>query len=271
MIRNLYLKYKLYFKYKDWFRAYNWLLRLAGGLEKKINKEEVKKDSFEFIVYFLFIKSYLTFKTIRLVCRKGFGFDSGILCRALLENLVNILYISKDPKERAELFLKYEAVLKKREMNDVESDKDWLEKKGMRKSILDNKQKIEREYNLVKHLYTDLRKGWSQKSIREMIAETEKILIPVFSILCSLTHPSPYSITDYIEGIWDKEIIPQLYPNDKYLYEILPTSYNIFLQILQKFNEVFNLGQEKKLKEAKVKHDKICDKNKMKMYTKEEI
>lgn len=264
MIRNLYLRCKLYFKYRDWFRAYNQLLRIAGGLEKKINKEEVKKDSFEFVVYFLFIRSYLTFEAINFNSRKGYDFDAGILSRTLLENLVNLLYISKDPKKRSELFLKYEAVQKKKIMNAIESDESWLNVEVLKKAVLDTKEKIEKDFNAIKHLYPDLR-NWSGKSIRQMIEDTGRVLIPTYSILCSLTHPSPYSIPDYIEGIWDKKIIPQLYPNDKYLYEVLPTSYNLFLQILQKFNEVFSLGQEKKLEEAKVKHDKIWDKYKNKL------
>jgi len=263
MIRNLYLKYKLYFKYRDWFKAYNWLLRIAGGLEKKINKEEVKKDSFRFVVYFLFIRSYLTFEAINFNCRRGYGFDAGILSRALLENLVNLLYISKEPKGKSELFLKYEAIQKRKIMIAIENDEDWLKVKALKKGLLENKKRIEEDYNKMKYLYPDLR-NWSKKSIRQMIEETERVLIPTYSILSSLAHPSPYSISDYIEGIWDQKVIPQLYPNDKYLYEVLPTSYGLFYQVLEKFNEVFSLEQEEKLKEAKAKHDNIWDKYKNK-------
>lgn len=251
---------KIYLKYGNWLRLNDYLIRLVGNLLK--TQKGKFKDSFEFVIYFLFIKSYSTFKAINLLCGKGYGFDSAMLTRSLLENLVDMLYISKDQKERSGKFLYWEAIEKKTWMDVIENNSEWMAVPSIKKAVLDNKTKIINDYNQMKIFFPDERKGWSQKTITNRIKESRSTLLPLYNRLCCFTHPSTSTVGDYIKDFSGQKIFPYICPNEEFLYEIFPTSHDLFYEVLEKFNEVFKLKQENKLKQIKKKREVIWNKYK---------
>lgn len=255
----MFKRIKIYFKYKKWFNLYSLLLNIAKKFDRNLDKKEIKKDCFKLVVYFFFVKSYITLRTIKIISKKGFGFDAAILSRTLLENLVNLLYIIKKPKNNSELFLKYEAIEKYKLMETIKQNPSWFKIKDIKKGILDNEQRIIKDYKNFRPLFLK-ESYWSGKPITEMINEVEFSLRPVYMELSYLTHPSVSTLRDYLEKgetSFLKEVFPNFCPTERYLFEILPTSCNMFLQVLEKFEKIFKLNQKEKLKSVKDKYENI--------------
>lgn len=242
-------------EYNDWFS----LNKKLENIALKYQKEHERKDknfssSFEFVTYFLFIKSYYTFKTINFLVKRGYGFDAAILERSLIENLVDMIYISKDPITRSDKFLRWEAVETKKLGDSINNNPDWMSIPSIKKSIEETRNKVETDYNKYEGEFPEEFKGWSQKSITKRIKESHPSLEPVYSLLSNLVHPSVSAVRSYFKDFNNKKIISTIYPNKDYISEIVPSSHDIFFDCVGKFQEVFkiensNLENIKKRKE----------------------
>lgn len=221
-----------------------------------------KEDSiYEYVIGLLFGKAFKTYKSINILCKEGYGQDAGILLRSLFEIYVSIAYISKDePEKRAKRYYDYSSIERKHLVELF--DRYELKEKGFKnagEAIKRNREEIYRLYDEVKNNYKN-EKGkidefrWSGKSIKEMAIDCglETDYAVVFFIFSQLVHSTSMTERLYVHAnIAERRISLDAGPSEEYIEIVLPHSNTILVRILEKFNSVFNLGKEGKIKEVK--------------------
>src|SRR5713226_313433 len=102
---------------------------------------------------FFFLKGWRTFRSVHLLCSRRSGEDSLILARSLFEAVVDMLYISEKPLERARLFHEHDFVQRKMQYDDLLKATDPLSK-GILKAVKpENIARLLKDYDRVKGNY----------------------------------------------------------------------------------------------------------------------
>lgn len=238
--------------YEYLFFANRSLLNLGREIIGDAKEENIKTTLYRFLVAFFCVKAYFTSYSIYKLCKEKMGPDSAILLRSLFEIWINFEYILKDPDKLSEKYWKFESLEKKRLVEQLNKSQEWIKLLGQ--TIKEKENDIKKLYNAVKSDYDDEYK-WSGKSISEMIRNIDPDFIPLYSILSSIVHSQPSAATaDYLR---DDSLDIDLNKNLNFVPQALSSTYSTFLFILEKFNEVFNLKNEEKLKKARKRINKF--------------
>ena len=250
-------------KYKNWLDTSDYILKLAEKLAKIYKKRKARyKDEFEFITLFFFVKSFFTFRAVNILAKEKLGPDAAMLMRTLLENVAYLSYISEKPKKYSKDYLLYEIKEKKILKDILEKDAEWF--KRTEKVLREKGEEVLNYYEKLKGKYPGYQ--WSGKSITELIkhipGKDKTTYGLIYSRLSALSHSYPSIIRCYIKDI-PGGIITDIQQNEGYLYETLPTISILFFMILDKFNNVFKLKQDKKIKAAEKKLKKTHSQEKL--------
>ena len=231
-------------KLSGWFRFSKDLICLANSLKIVYQKKNQKLEkAFQGIVFFFFIKSYLTFKAIYILCKNGLGLDAGILLRSLLENVITLSYIVQDKEKRSQLYLKHSLVARKNLLDLIKKDSEWFE--PMKDRLEKKEKEILQGYESVKNDYPN-KYRWSNKTIMQMADEANlKTLRPANFDLSDIVHSGPLAMNKYMKEKSDGNFAINLNPKDDYVNIDLPVSCAYLIFILDKFNDVFELNHGK--------------------------
>jgi len=198
----------------------------------------------EWVLLFAMGKADKTLVAISLLCNHGLGEDAAILSRSLFELALNVEYIFKRGDfDLSGRFFSYDWVVR----DDMYT---YLKNK---KLISDCKeiQEIAKEAKKAKETYSfkNAAFGWSDKNIFDMLVfcEWPEYYFRIYTILCSLSHPNPRNLNDYIK-IQDENLLLDAGPSDNFVRESLVLSVDMFFKIVKRFNDVFKKGFDDSLK-----------------------
>jgi len=189
-------------------------------------------------------KAYKTLQAILLLCKAGYGQDAGILLRSLFNLTVNVLYINKDPVNRAKRYIGYGNILRQKiaktpTLSDIMGKLDEC-----------TLNEIDREVERAKETYKYNRSGWSDKSIKDMAKEVglESGYDTAYVLMSSIEHSDARSADHYV-SIGPTGVTLDPSPSTRYIRENLLTAAPLMLIMVDQWKDVFNLGIEAKIKE----------------------
>ena len=253
----------LYREHKKLFNHADNLLKLANDWSEK---EFKPSDTFERITILFFAKSRKTYWAIRMLAGMGFGEDAGILLRSLLENLIDLYWISLKSEERGKRFLDfafftYGEGLRKLEEDKLHKHRGEQVPNEIIEELLGDYGKIDEQLLKTFRKY----KKWMPMGRQEMAREVDKTLMngkkirkdeflflydKAYWLLSNMAHPNPSNLDDFIKSTGDKLTL-RAQPSRRHIANWLILSFHIFAKILDKTNEVYNLGAEEKIKSLK--------------------
>jgi hypothetical protein len=245
--KELYSKYKVLFDLLD---RVSHLVEEVVNENKRIsfNSSDLQKE----IIWFLSGKAIKTFYASKLLCEQGYGTDSLVLCRGLIEILISITYINeKDSQNRALQFIDYEWVIKKEfllrnKLDLIKSVRNLEEENKFALKVDENYQKF-----LAKH--PQFKKNRNLPWTGEKKIETarrlglEYLYEIVFSYTSDLVHSSASSISHYVKDISKELRHIEIGPSDTLMEQAVGTSGIIILMILQEIDKVFDFNKKDKI------------------------
>ena len=202
----------------------------------------------------------LTFKAIKthraIECLLEFGFveDAVVLMRALLEIVINLLYIGREPESRATLYAEYDYVLRwqgHRAAEAVYGD-EYSRQLASRQAEIDE---LRREYERVKCNYPD-KYRWSGESVRKMAEEVggEKAYLSAYRMHSELVHSAPTTMNRYVTASEGGLLIDLDPKSEEEHGSLLCELCELSLCVMRVFNEVFQLGNDAMLDELRRQH-----------------
>ena len=207
----------------------------------KPNTEFNPQNPLQDVIVFLLVKGVRTARSIITSCENGWGTESQILLRTLLEILINMFYVAKGGPKVAKLFIEYDFVLLemtlgKKELSRFVADATDEEKLQNQETLLN--------FERVKSNYPN-KYSWSNKTIRKMAKEVglENDYNVVYFRCSHIVHSSPRSSIDYIE--LDNGLLRfVLDPSNYFIYLSLVATCEYSIMMLKKAAEVFDeLGE----------------------------
>lgn len=133
-------------KYQSELKLLDRILNFALDdlVKKEISFKLYHSHAFYYIVIASYIKAYKTTKSISMLLKNGFASDAQVLLRILIENFINLVYISRDPNRRSEMYFDSYLIWNKKMINILMNNKD-LKKIGA-KIPLENREQIDKQY-----------------------------------------------------------------------------------------------------------------------------
>jgi len=244
----------LYKEHAKLFEHTRKLLKLANELSK--TKFE-PSTTFEKITVLFFAKSRKTYWATSVLAGKGFGEDAGILLRSLLENLIDLYWISIEPQERSKRFLDFASFTYGEGLKKLTEDKLYTHRgeqipAEIMEEALNDYNKINKQ--LLKS-FLKYRK-WTPMGRREMAKEIDKtthkndfllLYNKAYWLLSNTVHPNPFTLDDFIEPVGNKLAL-RTQPSQRHIANWLILGFHLFLKIVDKVNEVHKLGVEENVK-----------------------
>jgi len=217
---------------------------LSDVLDKRVQNLRLNSD-FQWVVNFLFCRSYRLHWTILILCQKGFGQEASILLRSLMEHVVNIAWIEKEKSdERAKLFLDYFHIARKTLYNKYEKHGIQLNLTDAQKELLESTEEIEKAYMEVKDNYSN-ECYWVPLSIRKRALDVKEEYTWDFYYwyYSFITHPSSASKLEFVrQGEEGHHFV--IGPSDLMIRDVLHLSCKYLLLSFDMWNKVFELGLE---------------------------
>ena len=215
-----------------------------------------KDEPHKSIALALTSKSRLSAQAFFLLIEKKLKYDSQLILRSIFENLVNMKYIliQKDKKFWASRYIEYQYVCSLKYLERIpdlpfdSTTKEYIEKLKSKCSdkLLTLKEKYGKNFG-------GQPKTWSGKTIKEMADECGLILtynLP-YALWSDYHHANISSINLFAKEIEGDLIISEEF--DKEVSAELVSFMNIFNEINDLINSLFNLGIESKINELKVR------------------
>lgn len=250
---------------KEIYELNNRLLQLAENLQDEFPKRGIKRDTLSqdlFLLCFFFTKASKTASAVVFLCRKGYTEDAFVLVRTIFEIVVKSLYIFKsDSIERARAFILYDKLDRKKQLKKIV---DWN-----RKRMIENREfeeelkKIETECNaLEKDYQISIDKVmWPKKSLEELSTEVDfaNTYYTVYWLSSLYTHTSSRSSMSFVSET-DKGLSFDIKPDEKLSKDVLIYLFNLFIRMVQQFNNRFELGYQNKISELEEQFAKFMHK-----------
>lgn len=208
---------------------------------------------FKGIVVALFWKGLKTHLAIENLLEAGFFQDSFILLRSLLEIIINLEYIKRNPQDRVKLYLEFDYITRKRLLDagrKVYGDKfPGSEKDDEIKELESNYQRVKNEY--------PKKYQWSGRSIKEMASEVGlgDLYDLIYSHLSTYVHSSASSHSSIIRN--ESEglriiIIPEQEDHSE-IEKVIHFTCVFTLMLIKLYQEIFSLEYSKEVAEIEKK------------------
>ncbi|TGE35852.1 hypothetical protein E4K67_22295 [Desulfosporosinus fructosivorans] len=168
-----------------------------------LTENEIPDNDLADVTMFMLAKFYKTLLAFRLLIVSGFEEDASILLRTLLENLINLVYISEKPQDRIKLFIEFDHIIRKRILDRFERNyPEEVIDDNVRNSILQN-------YELVKDNYKP-KTSWRRMDIMTNNLEDTQAKYwydIVYSIESSYVHSNVRSSLKLIQKLDGKKVV----------------------------------------------------------------
>ena len=168
-------------------------------LLKNVHSCPIMVDSLEkWTIFFVLEKSSTTLGAVKALRKADFNTDAMALSRSIIENLANLTYLFDKPKERLELFLKYEYIEKYQALSEFESD---FPAEAIAEEL---KEEIYENYHKYKNLFPN-KFSWSGKSIVKMLSDCSfhSDFAMAYKMSSRYLHTSIGSLNNFIESCHD--------------------------------------------------------------------
>lgn len=246
------------------------LHKLLDDVATEINKKQLQLSALENYkkssLYF-FVAAFKSFSAIHILCREGYGQDSSVVLRSLMENLISLKYIligdRKNRNERAERFVEYRWVELKRLIDYWENHafNDALKEKVMSKKeeVYETAAAFKKRYK-AKDLST-----WAGISIRKMAEEVymlEEYLL-AYRLCCSFSHPSFIGLLERTDRVGD-DVMFSSNPSFRGIIEDMKSAISFMMQFLILFDKIFDLKMTSEIKAFEEKTLRIFEMEKYK-------
>lgn len=206
----------------------------------------------EMFAVFCFGKAYKTHGAVLLLCQNGLGQDAAMLMRSLIDLLVTLFYILNDPtEERLQRYFAYDWVLRKKML-------DYCKSRPEISSLMPeiDANEVENQSKIAKEKYKYDKPHWSDKNIREMAEEIGRpdLYATVYSLQSQILHTAPRALNEYIKNEHNGYVV-DVGQNDSWIEETLVASFDCYFHIVQKCDELLNLGKAFQLVELKKQYE----------------
>lgn len=251
---------------KNLFDKNHELREIVGSiLEKKFSKVTPKIAFSTFILG----KAYKTHEAILILCINGYGEDAAMLTRSLFELMVLLLYVLKDKSNKRVLrYYSYDSIIRK-EIYDYAISTTPSLVNALEERINNPKpedlsiEKVQEMAAIAQDRYKyDRRKGWSDKSIRQMANCVNKggIYNTIYSLFSNISHTAVRVMNDYVKfKPGDSVYTVQVGPSDNWIKENLVASFDFLLGIISRFNILLRLGMASQLNAVAKRYIKEVD------------
>lgn len=212
------------------------------------NEEQAK---FKLLIKALSIKASVSYRAIELLLKNGLIFDSMTLLRSLLELVISVAYIIKQPEKRSKLFIEYDPVARHRMY-------ELAKKMGFDKLRFD-REELEKEYESVRRNYK-CKSRWSDKNLEQMAkdAKLENIYNYFYSRYSDYVHSDIRTIDNFLQidiykGVMNdnvkvaiKEYIDIIFETSTFAYVLAENLKRVFSNIeLESLDNAFNNLKER--------------------------
>ncbi len=220
------------------------------------------------IFLFIFTRALKSYSAILVLCRNGYGQDTAMLLRFLLENLITARYILRDPGGADELtrrFVAYKWVIFQRSLQEDER-RIWKASPGERDSFLEKKKLIFQNVEEFKKNYKVQSDRalltWSGATIRDMAKAIGADLLDEYEHtfrLCSrFSHPSILGDQEYMM-MDDQRLVFSARPSDIGIIINLRKMFQYVLDYLRLVENLFDFGKLERIEELAALHKGIFD------------
>ncbi|MCJ7459443.1 MAG: DUF5677 domain-containing protein [candidate division Zixibacteria bacterium] len=203
-----------FFRYKDHLDlSYNLFNTLFEIIEKNEDKIAKNLDSnFNKAITLLFYQSFRIYWSILALCEEGFGTQSAILLRSLMERVIDIEWMAKlDISERevkAKAFLDFEIIASKQLMDKYEKYDIYSKMDEKTKKVLiNNRATILEKYSEIKGDYPKNKEDfifrWASESYKKKAEQVSKAALKDYDFyywyLSFVTHSTTMGDVKYFE------------------------------------------------------------------------
>ncbi len=231
-------------KYADLFGFNYELIKVA---DKMLQRKYDDTDEKQVFTYFSLGKSYKTLKAILLLCSNGYGQDSAILARSLIDLLITLQYILKDSsKSRIQRYFDYDWILRKKMYDYAESKPELLEIIQNRiKNPKQNQDSVTKVRAQAKIMQAKYRYGrtWAEINIKEMAIEIGRLDLysTAYALQSQILHNAPRVMNEYLidDG---KNLIVNTDQDDNWVEPTLVTAFDCFFHISAEYDKLLELG-----------------------------
>lgn len=175
------------------------VVKKVEDLLKNVHSCPLMIDSLEkWTIFFVLEKSSTTLGAVKALRKADFNTDALALSRSIIENLANLTYLFEKPKERLELFLKYEYIEKYQVLKEFECD---FSAEAIAAEL---KEEINENYHKYKNLFPN-KFSWSGKSTVKMLSECSfhADFAMVYKMSSRYLHTSIGSLNIFSESCYD--------------------------------------------------------------------
>ena len=225
---------------------FNYSLRKC--IEEIIDKEYKISDDKKMFTAFCLGKAYKTQGAILFLCKNGFGQDASILLRSIVDILITLLYIKKDPtNNRMQRYFDYDWVLRKTMFDYCKTKPEimkQLEDRGTKIDLTrDSIETIEKEAKQAQDKHNYAYGRWSAHTTKQMAEEVGRadLYLTVYRLQSQLAHTAPRTMNEYITQEKDGFVI-EVGQNEKWITETLVATFDCIYNIVGEFDKDLQLG-----------------------------
>lgn len=214
-------------------------IKVIAVIRKVLNEQKSNMrvdDVLKAVVTFYLAKAVRTTRAIIELCKCGWGVESLILLRSLVESMITMYYIVDGGIDRAELYVKYDFILQKQMLDRALKDEEVFQIIGytdeQRQEILSNYEEVKGNY--------PRKYQWAGITIGKMAEEVGLTFFYdyVYWMFSNVAHSNPRSSLHYLEIVNDKPKF-KFGPSHEWISPCLALCSEILIRILSKLREVF--------------------------------
>lgn len=214
------------------------------ALEGKNEDEILYKGTVQHLTW----KALKTHLAIESLLESGFIEDAHLVIRSLLEIVINLAYIQRDPEYISRIYVEYSFLERHRflETGKMIYGENHFSAKGHDEEI----KQLESDYERVKNNYQNKNK-WSGCSIRRMAEQVGLVddYDLIYSYLSQSVHSTALTANSYVqEG--ENGLVIVIMPGqeeEKYFQRAICLTCSYSLMLIEIFNQVFNLGFQEEI------------------------
>jgi len=243
---------------------YNTCLELLS-LAKSLPADHYATDSlYERLLLGFFAKDLNTYQSILSLCENGFGESALILCRVLLEDVINLEYIGLKPEERSTLFVEYQFVEKKRVIDTLRALNQPINNlvKTAKETWWQNYERVKENYpDETKWAYKTVegkREGLSLWEMAKKVGATDPYRL-VYPYASRLIHGTAAGLDLFLAQTEPNQISLKLAPSPEKIDLVLPMAFYLFLVVTTKFTEKFVPSRTSQVKNLQQKGQTIFE------------
>lgn len=209
-------------------------------------------SNYQLVVFTIHLKNIKTFRAILDLAKTGYEQDSRTLARTMLENVIILRYIQKDPEIRADLFIAGSIIENEKKREEMAKIDDRYKKQPKISQEEMEESKIKREKERARLKAKGLTRfnehNWSLISVESMAKEVglERYYKQVYWLLSLSIHPSAHTANDYLK-FEDDEFFAEDRPNPEKKNVGLHSAIESFFKIAIEINKIFKLKLDSEL------------------------